>query len=257
MDAEERKKHLLKALQKGIRYDGRKLLEFRPVAVECDITKSAEGSSRVKIGQTEVIVGVKLGLEAPYPDTPEQGNLMVNAELLPLSNPAFEVGPPGNQAIELARVVDRGIREAKALDTKKLCIKKAELVWSVIIDVCTVNDHGNLLDASALGAIAALKNARFPGRDEKTVKYDKRTDEKLPLIREPLAITVHKIGEFFLVDPLPEEEEASDAKLTVTVTQEGTLCALQKGGVEPLTVEEIDKMVEIAMKKAPELREKL
>lgn len=251
------KNHLLKALQKGVRYDGRSLLDFRPVVVECTISKSAEGSARVKIGQTEVIVGVKLALESPYPDTPEQGNLMVNAELLPLSNPSFEVGPPGNQAIELARVVDRGIREAKAIDTKKLCIAKGELVWSVMIDVCTINDHGNLLDTSALGAIAALKNARFPKREEKQIMYEERTDEKLPLIREPLAVTVHKIGEFFLVDPLPEEEELSDAKLTVTVTHEGTMCALQKGGVEPLTIEDIDKMVEIAMKKAPELREKL
>src|SRR3989304_5382764 len=161
--------HIINALAKGMRIDGRSLLEFRPISVEYAFTRSAEGSARVKVGNTEVFVGVKMAIEKPYPDTPDHGNLGVNAELLPLSNPMFEVGPPGNQAIELARVVDRGIREARALDVHKLCITPKEKVWSVMIDVCTINDEGNLLDTSALGALAALKDARFPKVEDGTI----------------------------------------------------------------------------------------
>ena len=100
---DEQKQHTLKYLSKGVRYDGRKPLDYRNVSVEYGITKSAEGSARVKIGETEVIAGVKMSVEKPYPDTPDKGNLMVNAELRPLASPKFETGPPGDQAIEMAR----------------------------------------------------------------------------------------------------------------------------------------------------------
>src|SRR3989338_11338347 len=177
----EQKAHLLKALSKEMRYDGRKALEFRPISVEYGISASAEGSSRVRIGGTEVIAGVKIDIGTPYPDTPDQGNLMVNAELLPLSNPRYESGPPGEKATELARVVDRGIRESKCIDVKKLVIKSGEHVWSINIDICSINDEGNLQDASMLAAIAALKDARLPKLTDKfEADYDaEKTKEKL------------------------------------------------------------------------------
>ncbi|MBI5064837.1 exosome complex protein Rrp42 [Candidatus Woesearchaeota archaeon] len=254
----EQKQHLLRALAKGVRYDGRALTEFRPLKVELDISRSAEGSTRVLLGETDLFVGVKLGIETPYPDTPEDGNFMVNAELRPMSNPEFEVGPPGNQAIELARVVDRGIREAHAIDTAKLCIKKGEKVWSVMVDVCTVNDDGNLLDASGIGAIIAIKNTFFPKlKEDNTVDYEEKTKNKLPLQKEPIPITVYKVGSYFIVDPLPVEEKLSDARLTAAITEEGIVCALQKGGESQLTTDDISKMLDISIDKAQEIRKKL
>ncbi|MBW3019320.1 exosome complex protein Rrp42, partial [Candidatus Woesearchaeota archaeon] len=199
------KKHLLNYYKDGVRFDGRKIMDYRPVKVEYGVSESAEGSARVSIGGTVVIAGVKMALETPYPDTPDKGNLMVNAELLPMSSPEFETGPPGDQAIELARVVDRGIRESKAIDVKKLCLRAGEKVWSVMIDICTVNDEGNLFDAAGLAAIAALKDARFPKLDEhEFVDYDEKTDTPLPLDKEPVPVTVLKIGDQFIVEPLSD-----------------------------------------------------
>lgn len=249
------KEHVVKLLKADTRLDGRKPLDFRkPITVEYGVSKTAEGSARVKIGGTEVIVGVKLEVMEPYPDNQDQGTIMVGAELLPLSNPEFESGPPGIKAIELARVVDRGIRESKALDFKKLCIKEGEKVWVVVIDICSINDEGNLLDASALAALAALKDTRFPKFDGEKIDYAEKTDEKLPLSREPLPVTVIKIGDSFIVDPLIDEEKVIEARLTVASTEEGTLCAMQKGGETPLTTDDISKMVDIALDKAKELR---
>lgn len=247
--------HILKFLNKGTRYDGRKLTEFRDVKVETGVSHCAEGSARVKIGNTEVIAGVKLSLEKPYPDTPEQGNLMVNVELLPLSSPEFETGPPGIEAIELSRVIDRGIRESQAIDLKKLCITPKEHVWSVMIDVCTINDEGNLFDASALASIAALHNAVFPKLSEdNTVCYDEKTSKKLPLLQKTIEVTIHKIGQHFIVDPLSEEEKSSDARLTVALNDKDIICAMQKGGETPLTSGEIIKMISLAKEKVKELR---
>lgn len=254
---DERKQHLLNSLAKGIRYDGRKLTELRKISIEYDFSRSAEGSAKVKFGGTEVLVGVKTAVEKPFPDTPDDGNLMVNAELRPIANPNFEPGPPGEKAIELARVIDRTIRESKAIDTKKLCIKSAEEVWSIMIDVCPINDEGNLIDVGSVGALAALKSAKFPKREDKKIDYLTRTEESLPMLKEPLAITVFKIGPHFIVDPLSEEEEYVDSRLTVGIMQENIVCALQKGGAQPLTQEEIEKMVNIAIEKAAEIRKLL
>lgn len=251
----ELRNHIISLLNVDRRLDGRKLTEYRnPIEVECGVTKTAEGSARVRIGDTEVIVGIKLEVGEPYPDMPDEGSIIVGAELLPLSNPEFELGPPGIQAIELARVVDRGIRESKALNFKKLCIKAGEKVWLVLIDICTINDGGNLLDASSLAALAALQDARFPAFDGEKIDYKEKTDTKLPLEKMPIAVTVIKIGDKFIVDPDTEEERVIDARLTISSTEDGTLCALQKGGDYPLATEDIGRMVEIGIEKANELR---
>jgi len=248
------REHLIRLFESNIRLDGRKFTDYRPVKVEVNVTNTAEGSARVTIGKTDVIAGVKVEVMEPYPDTPDEGSIMVGAELLPLSSPEFELGPPGQEAIELARVVDRGIRESKCLDFKKLCIKEGEKVWMIVMDICTINDAGNLLDASSLAAIAALRNMAFPEYKDDKIDYKKKTNKKLELKDIPLSVTVIKIGDKFLVDPDSDEEKAIDTRLTVASLSDGTLCALQKGGDYPLTSEDIAKMVDIGIEKGNELR---
>ena len=62
------KTHVKNLLEKNVRIDGRKLDELRKISVEYGITPSAEGSARVKIGDTEVVAGVKMGIEKPIRD---------------------------------------------------------------------------------------------------------------------------------------------------------------------------------------------
>ncbi len=249
------KEHVVTLLKLNKRLDGRKLLEYRkPIKIERGFTKTAEGSAWVRIGETEVMVGVKMDVGEPYPDKPDEGTIIVGAELLPLSNPNFEAGPPGIQAIELARVVDRGIRESKCIDFKKLCIKKGEKVWLIMLDVITLNDAGNLFDAAALGAVAALQDTVFPKYEGDKIDYKTKTNKKLELNDSPVSVTVCKIGDSFIVDPTIEEEKVLDTRLTVATKSDGTLCALQKGGSSAVTEEDIMKMIDIALEKGKELR---
>src|SRR3989338_8861892 len=97
-------KHTIAALAaQGKRLDGRALTQYRgPIKVETTISKTAEGSAKVQIGDTVVFAGVKLSMEKPYNDTPDEGGIMINAELLPLSSSEYEPGPPGIKAVELA-----------------------------------------------------------------------------------------------------------------------------------------------------------
>ncbi len=253
----EQKESVIRTLQQGLRYDGRKEDGFREIEIKMGSVRNAEGSATVRIGETEVIAGVKMDVETPYPDTPDEGMLMVGEEFLPMANPNFELGPPRIDAIEIARVVDRGIRESKTIDVKGLCITPKEKVWSVMIDICTINDEGNLMDASALAAMAALMNTEMPSYDGEVVDYSKKSGKKLKLREVPITVTVHNIGNNFIVDPTIEEEKSSEARLTVVTLEDGRICALQKGGEKGLSIEEIMKMVDIAGEHSKKIRELL
>ncbi len=233
-------------LEQGKRFDNRKLEEFRKIEIETGISKNAEGSARVKLGDTEVLVGIKMNVGEPYPDSPDKGNLMVTAELLPLSSERFENGPPRFPAIELGRVLDRCVRESKFIDVEKLCIKKGEKVWTIFIDVYSINDDGNLLDAAGMGIIAALKNAKIPKYDEKEEKvlYGELTNTSIPLSKDtPLSLTYHKIGNSIVVDPTREEEDLSEARVTIG-SNNGIISSMQKGEETALTIEEINRILD-------------
>ena len=250
------KEYILTLGKAGKRMDGRAFTEFRPVHVEKNPIEKAEGSARVQIGHTDIFVGVKLGLATPFPDKPDEGMLMVGAELSPISCEKFEIGPPKAEAIELARVVDRGIREAKTIDMKKLCITPGEKVWSVSLDLQIINYDGNLIDAYSLASVVALANARMPTLEDGKINYEKR-EGPLPLKAKPIAITVFKMADgIMFLDPNREEEEAASARITVTTKEDGNVTALQKNG-GPLTIDEITQAIQLSVEKGKEFRKLL
>ncbi len=258
MTNENMKKHFDDALQKGVRRDGRKLKQFRSLTIERGVSSTAHGSARVTAGNAIVVAGVKIDVNKPYPDTPNDGGLMIANEMLPLSHRKFEPGPPKIDSIESARVVDRTIRESKTIDTKALCITPGEQALFVAVDLMPVAFDGNMIDLGAIAAMAALQDARIPlKKEDGTYDLEHVSDEKLPLSKIPVAITVFKYGDTLLVDPTEAEEENYDARLTIATLDDGKLCAMQKGGAGPLSVEDIEKMVEISVREGKKIREAL
>ena len=132
-------KQIIESIEKDKRLDNRNLNDYRNLKLEQGIIESAEGSARVILGKTEVVVGIKVEIGSPFPDTPNLGVMTVNAELTPLASQEFETGPPGEEAIELARIVDRGIRESKTIDLEKLCIEVGKKVFVVSPSVLLVS----------------------------------------------------------------------------------------------------------------------
>lgn len=250
----ELKNHINETLKSGIRLDGRKLDEFRPITIEKGLIGTAEGSAKVICGETEIIAGIKMDLGTPYSDSPDEGVLMVGTELSPLSNPDFESGPPSIESIEDSRVIDRGIRESGAIDTKSLCVKAGEKVWIVNADICPINHNGNLIDLGSLATIAALQDTKIPEIVDEVVDYKNKGSKGLKINQLPIAITIVKIGDNLLVDPTYQEMQAADARLTVTSLEDGRLCAMQKGEDSPLTIKDIESMIDLAIVKGKELR---
>jgi exosome complex component RRP42 len=251
-----KKKRITELLSDGKRVDGREPTEYRKIQVESGVIERAEGSARVRLGKTEVIVGIKIGIGAPFADVPDKGVLTVNAELVPLASQDFEPGPPGEDAVELARVVDRGIRESKAIDLEKLCVEPGKNVFVVFIDVYVLNHDGNLIDASALAALAALLNTKmfkYTVEDGEIMKKPGYTP--IPITNYPIPVTFAKIGDKLLLDASRDEEQVMDARLTMALDKDGNICAIQKGGGSGyFTKEEILEAAKIALKKTEELR---
>jgi len=249
--AELRKDYIYNLMVKGEREDGRAFDQYRDIKIETNVVDKAEGSASVKLGDTHVYVGVKIQPGAPFPDTPDQGVIITNVELIPLASPVFEAGPPSEDAIELARVVDRGVRESCAVDLSKLCITPGEKVWMLFIDVHVLDDGGNIMDAASLGAIAALMTAKLPNE-----RFELGDDTDLPLRDIPVTVTAVEIGGSIMLDPSLDEENIAGTKLSVTSNQDGALSAMQKSGVHSLSMEQINYIVDIAIESAKELREK-
>jgi len=229
-----KKDYLYRLAKEGKRPDGRAFNEYRPIKIERGVINMAEGSAKVSIGHTTVLAGIKMDIGEPYPDTPEEGAMSTAVELIPLASPDFESGPPRADAIELSRVVDRGIRESKFIQLEKLCIEPGEKVWIVFIDIHVLDYDGNLFDACSLAASAALMNAKVPNE-----RFEMGEDVPMPLSDPPVSCTFVKYNGAIVVDPSLDEDEAAEARHTIAVDKKGDIRAMQKGLSGSFTVEEI------------------
>ena len=247
---------IVESVKAGKRVDGRAFDQPREFTLELDMCKNAEASAKICMGETQVIAGVKVGVDKPYPDNPDEGAISCGAELLALAHSEYESGAPSFDEIEIARVVDRGIRESKAIDFTKLCIKEGESCWIAFMDFYALNADGNLFDAGSIAGLAAFLTTKLPKLNDKNKIIKHEYTGKLELKRLPLLTTFVKVGGQILVDPTYLEEKASEARFSVATTEDGFMSAMQKGpGI--FTVEEVNKMIDMGFKVADERRKKL
>lgn len=244
--------YLVKLAKNGKRADGRKFEEYRNIEIETGVASKAEGSARVKIGNTQVMVGIKMDVGEPYPDSPDMGVLTTAAELIPLASPDFEAGPPREDAIELARVVDRGVRESEVVELEKLCIEEGEKVWIIFIDIHVLDYDGNLFDAASLAALAAIFTTKVPAE-----RFELGEDYPLPLKDLPVSCTSVKFNDVVVFDPSLDEEEIAEARLTVATDKKGDIRAMQKGLSGSYNKDEIKKVIKASIDNGKEIRELL
>ena len=252
-----RKVQMIELLSKEKRLDNRGLMDFRPIIMEIGIIEKANGSARVQVGNTQVIAGVKIEIGDPFPDTPDKGLLVVNTEVLPLASAYAEPGPPDEDAIELARVVDRGVRESHMIDLSKLALIPGKKVLAVFVDVNVLNTDGNLLDATSYATVASIATSKMPRFYVDENGQIKQSDEiiSLPIDGIPVSVTMARIGDTLIVDPTSEEEAVMDARITLVLDEDGNLCAGQKGQPGTLTFDQVKLATNIAKVKAKEIRE--
>ena len=246
-------------LEKGQRADGRSLDEPRSLIIETGVIPKANGSARIRLGDTEVVTGVKVQPDKPFPDMGDKGIFICTAEILPLAHPSAETGPPQPPVIELARVVDRGIRESGMIDLSQLVLEKDKSVIGVFADNSVTDDDGNLFDACSYSSTAAILTSKIPKWEMKddlpSVVEGESSDA--PITTIPVSVTMGRIGEHILVDPDADEWDCMEARITITTNSDGNICALQKGGDGGFSPEQIMKCSEMAISVGAKIREKI
>jgi exosome complex component RRP42 len=253
-----RKLQMKELISSGRRLDGRTFNESRPLRIEINVVQKANGSAWVKLGNTEVVAGVKVETGEPFEGLENKGALIVSAEVLPTASPFVEPGPPDEETIELARVVDRGIRESEMLALDKLALIPGKIVYTVFVDCSIINTDGNLFDATSYAVVLALLTSKFPIyeiKEEKVIDTGKVQDP--PINTVPVSITFARIGDSLMLDPTTEEEVCMDARITLTTNSDGEYTAVQKGSNGYLTIEQVLQAADIAMTKGQELRQRL
>ena len=59
---------------------------------------------------------------------------------------------------------------------------------------------------------------------------------------------IHKIGNSILVDPTREEEDASETRVTLTLSNGNNIHSMQKGNEKEFEIEEFNKALDLAEK---------
>ncbi len=241
--------------EKGQREDGRGPLDYRAISVQKGFAPNAEGSALAQIGKSKVLSGIKFDVMAPFADRPTEGVVMVNAEFSPVAHPEFRAGPPDERSIELARVVDRGIRSAKVVNVDNMLVTEGK-GQGIFIDLYILDHDGNLIDTAALAAMAALKDAKVPKFEDGKIVRGSNAGS-LPLKDIVVSTSFEKIGKTIMVDATDAEEIASSGRLSLGTANDGLICSSQKSGSVGFSKDEYMQMVDWAHEKRKDLLAKI
>ncbi|GMF66845.1 unnamed protein product [Phytophthora fragariaefolia] len=236
-----------------------------------------------------VIGNVHGEIVPPFPDRPTEGFLHFAVELSPMASPSFEAAASAGRgaassvaAAELARLVERGVRESRALDTEALAVVAGEKVWAITCHVHVVDHGGNLVDAASLAAIAALMHYRRPevavkegtaGNGGVTVySVDEHAAVPLSLHHIPISISfcflqpaakiqgkedeldADEDGEpIIFMDPTDREESITDARMSFTFNSFRELCAVHKIGGAAISQSTVLRCANVAAARVVEL----
>ncbi|DAZ99485.1 TPA: hypothetical protein N0F65_001670 [Lagenidium giganteum] len=259
----------------NVRADGRELMQQRKVRrlllyqIRVQFRRTEQQSqAEVQLGRTRVIANVHGEIVPPFPDRPTEGFLHFNVELSPMASQNFEASSrPSPIAVELARIVDRGIRECRALDTEALAIVAGEKVWSITCNIHVVDHGGNLVDCVSLAAIAAMMHFRRPEvsvQNSTAVVYNIDEHAAVPpsLHHIPISISFCFIenrededSPIIFMDPTDREERITDGSITFTFNSFRELCAVHKIGGAAISTTEVLRCAQIAAARVGELTE--
>lgn len=265
-------KHFIQGgIAQDIRTDGRKRLTYRPISIETGNIPQANGSARVKLGATDVIVSVKAELGKPNAFRPDKGKVSIYVDCSPTAAPAFEGRGGEELSAELSSALQCCLLGGKSgagagIDLSSLTIVEGKICWDLYIDGLVVSSDGNLLDALGAAIKAALSNTGIP---RVTVAAEASSDDKpevdisdeeflqFDTTGVPVIVTLTKVGRHYIVDATSEEESQMSSAVSVSVNRHGRICGLTKRGGAGLDPSVILDMISVAKHVSEQLMNKL
>jgi len=225
--SEGEKLFLLHSVEDDCRIDGRKCLESRRFKLETGIIANCHGSCHVRIGNTDLLVGVKANVGPPDSEDLNSGKVIFAADCSANASPVFEGRGGEELAAELVIILTKSF--IPTFDLRALCVAPGKSVWILTVDILILEfgSKPNLIDAAGIAVKSALFNTRIP-----KVSFDQEIEEldvpedpsdlvSLDVSRLPLLVTATKIGGHFVVDATEIEEAASTSSVVFAVDPVG------------------------------------
>ena len=221
-----------------MRPSGRKLDEMRAVSIETDVTKHAEGSCLIKMGDTHVLCTASLEARVP-PFIKGSGLGWVTAEygMLPRSTSSrmrreAAAGKQGGRTVEIQRLIGRSLRAA--VDLKQLG------EHTINIDCDVIQADGGTRTASITGACVALVDAIRHLQRKKAIAGD-------PLVAMIASVSVGVYQGEAILDLDYAEDSNAETDMNVVLNSDGGFIEVQ-GTAEaaPFSAEELNQMLDLA-----------
>ncbi len=220
------------------RSDGRKANELRPVKIEPNYLKFAEGSVLISVGHTRVVCAATLEDRVPH-WMKGRGTGWVTAEYSMLPRATQErtqreaaKGRLGGRTHEIQRIIGRALRAVT--DLAKL---GERTVW---LDCDVLQADGGTRTAAVTGAWVALALAL-------STAFDAKNKTKWPLEQQIAATSVGIVAGSPLLDLAYDEDSRAEVDMNVFMTGNGRFTELQ-GTAEatPFSREELGTLLELA-----------
>ncbi|NEZ02737.1 ribonuclease PH [Wenzhouxiangella sp. XN201] len=227
------------------RPSGRAADELRPVTIERNFTRHAEGSVLISCGETRVLCTASVEDRVP-PWLRGKGQGWVTAEygMLPRATGTRNMreatrGKQGGRTLEIQRLIGRSLRAV--IDLEALGER------SVTLDCDVLQADGGTRTASITGAYVALVDAMDKLFDAGKVKRN-------PLHGRVAAISVGMLGSDAVLDLDFAEDSTADTDLNVVMNDGGGFIEIQ-GTAEghAFRRDELDAMLALAEKGVGEL----
>ncbi|MFZ8795506.1 MAG: exosome complex exonuclease Rrp41 [Acidilobaceae archaeon] len=207
--------------ENGLRHDGRRFDELRPIRMQVGVLANATGSALVEYGRTKVLAAV-YGPREPfqkYMVLPDRAILRVRYHMAPFSTTERKSPAPSRREIELSKV----IREA--LEDIVLLTEYPRTVIDVFVEVLQAD--GGTRVAGVTAASLALADAGIPLRG---------------LVA---GVAVGKINGVLVLDLDEVEDSMGEADMPIAGAPDlGLITLFQLNGV--LTEEEVEKGLSMA-----------
>ena len=228
-----------------VRPSGRAADELRPIILETNVTRYAEGSCLAKFGETHVLCTASWMDNVP-PWMRGKGTGWVTGEygMLPRATHTrgrreAASGKQSGRTQEIQRLIGRSLRS--------VCDLSLLGENQITIDCDVLQADGGTRTASITGGFVALALACRYLKDEGVIAND-------PILKQAAAISVGLWQNQPVLDVDYPEDSGGEADMNVVMSSDGGFIEVQGTGEErPMTRPEVDEMMRLAEKGCNEL----
>jgi len=197
-------------VEQGVRVDGRKVNEIRPIAIETGYLPRAHGSSLFTRGETQALVAATLGTKSDEQKIEALEGESYRHFMLHYNFPSFSVGEVRRFGSPSRRDIGHGALAERAVEA--VLPAKEEFPYTIRVVSDILESNGSSSMATVCGASLALMDAGVPLKSHVA----------------GIAMGLVKEGDRFgiLTDIMGTEDHYGDMDFKVAGTEKG-VCALQ------------------------------